>query len=171
MRRTFAILLLPVLALAAGCSIANAPVQVVALNVTPQDATVIANGMKYEGSPVFFEVRRDRDLLINAAKSGYEPYNCVVGYHLSSLGKIDAWSSILIFPFFGLFSPGAWELDQTTINIQLHPLETKPVSETVILAKPTPDAGEETVVESTVPVTVNLNEPAAAATATEPAQK
>ena len=51
-------------------------------------------------------------------------------YQLSDTGRIDAWGSIFILPFFGLFSEGAWELKENNIYIKLVPLpDEKAMSE------------------------------------------
>lgn len=106
-----------------GCSYTNRGPKMISLIITPADANVIVNGIEYHHvSPQFIEVTSSRLLLITAYKPGYRETNYVVNNQLSSVGKIDAFGSILLFPFFGLFSDGAWELKETNIRISLEPL-------------------------------------------------
>lgn len=106
-----------------GCSYTNRGPKMISLTVTPADASVIVNGIEYHHvSPQFIEVTSSRLLLITAYKPGYRETNYVVNNQLSAVGKIDACGSILLFPFFGLFSDGAWELKETNIRITLEPL-------------------------------------------------
>lgn len=112
----------------AGCSFMNRTQQIVALTVTPSDATVIANGVAYHNiSPQFIEACPSRELLLTVYKPGYRERLYTVDYQLSSTGKVDAWTAILILPFFGLLSDGAWELKETNITLELEPLQPKEV--------------------------------------------
>lgn len=113
-----------VILLQGGCSYTNRGAKFVALTVKPADAYVIVNGVEYHHvSPQFIEVHPNRELMMTIYKPGYKERLYVVGNQLSTVGKIDAWGSILIFPFFGLFSNGAWELKEKNILINLDPLE------------------------------------------------
>lgn len=113
-----------------GCSFYNRGYQIVTVTTDPDDATVIANGIQYPSrSPQFIETRTGREFLLSVYKPGYKESLYVVDYQLSSTGKIDAWSSILIFPMFGLFSNGAWELKENNIKIKLEPLPQEPAME------------------------------------------
>ena len=105
-----------VLGLGAGCSFTNSSRQIVALTIDPADARVIANGVEYHNiSPQFIEAKRSRELLLVVYKPGYREALYTVDYQLSDTGRIDAWGSIFILPFFGLFSEGAWELKENNI--------------------------------------------------------
>ncbi len=113
-----AAVIIPVLA---GCSFFSPSTQIVALKVTPPTAIVIANGVAYTGgSPYFLEVARNRELLLTIYQKGYITEHAVVGNSLSSTGTVDAWGSILIIPFFGLFTGGAWNLDENNLEFVLH---------------------------------------------------
>lgn len=97
----------------------------------PADARVIANGVEYHNiSPQFIEAKRSRELLLVVYKTGYCEALYTVDYQLSDTGRIDAWGSIFILPFFGLFSEGVWELKENNIYIKLVPLpDEKAMSE------------------------------------------
>ena len=87
--------------------------------------------MEYHNiSPQFIEAKRSRELLLVVYKPGYREALYTVDYQLSDTGRIDAWGSIFILPFFGLFSEGAWELKENNIYIKLVPLpDEKAMSE------------------------------------------
>lgn len=122
--------LIAVSVILSGCSFYNRGYQIVTVTTDPDDATVIANGIQYPNrSPQFIETRTGREFLLSVYKPGYKESLYVVDYQLSSTGKIDAWSSILIFPMFGLFSNGAWELKENNIKIKLEPLPQEPAME------------------------------------------
>ena len=90
--------------------------QVVTLDVIPADARVIANGVEYNcKSPIFIETSTSQQLLITAYKEGYRDKVYAVDYSLSTLGKVEAWTSIFIFPAFGLLFDTAWTLDEKNI--------------------------------------------------------
>ena len=93
------------------------------MNVFPADATVIANGVEYKNkSPMFIEANTGRQLMITAYKEGFREKIHAVDYSLSTLGKIEAWTSIFILPAFGLLFDNAWELKENNIELVLEPL-------------------------------------------------
>lgn len=109
--------------------------QIVTLDVIPADARIIANGVEYNSkSPIFIEASTGKQLLIQAYKEGYRDKLYVIDYSLSSLGKIEAWTSIFILPAFGLLFDTAWTLDEKNITLILDPL--------------TPEAKEESMTAS-----------------------
>ncbi len=101
--------------------------QIVTLDVTPADARVIANGVEYDAkSPVSIETSTGKQLAITAYKEGYRDKLYVVDYSLSTLGKIEAWTSILILPAIGLFFDNAWTLNENNITLKLEPITSEP---------------------------------------------
>ncbi len=113
-----------IILLQGGCSYTNRGAKFVTVTVKPADAYIIVNGVEYHHvSPQYIEVHPNRELMMTVYKPGYREKLYVVGNHLSTVGKVDAWGSIFIIPFIGLFSNGAWELDEKNINIVLDPLE------------------------------------------------
>lgn len=106
-----------------GCSYTNRGPKLISLTILPADAYVIINGIEYHSvSPQFVEVNPNRTLLITAYKPGYKEAFYAVNNQLSTVGTIDAFGSIFLIPFLGLFSSGAWELKETNIKIELEPL-------------------------------------------------
>lgn len=97
--------------------------QLVTVDVVPADARVIANGVNYDHkSPVFIEASTGKQLAITAYKEGYRDKLYVVDYSLSTLGKVEAWTSIFILPAFGLFFDTAWTLDENNVTLTLEPI-------------------------------------------------
>ena len=76
--------------LVTGCSFFESSTQLVAINVTPRDATVIANGLAYTGSPMFIEAKRSDELMLLIYKPGYESQSYVVGNQIRTTGNLDA---------------------------------------------------------------------------------
>lgn len=97
--------------------------QLVTVDVIPFDARVIANGVAYDNkSPLFVEAPTGKQLAITAYKEGYRDKIYVIDYSLSTLGKIEAWTSIFILPAFGLLFDNAWTLNENNISLTLEPL-------------------------------------------------
>lgn len=111
------------LAFTSACSFLARGEQVIALTVTPSDASVIANGVEYHLlSPMFIEVPTRDALLITAYKPGYRTAFYAADSELSSTGKLDALGSILILPAAGLLTNGAWRFTESNIVLNLQPL-------------------------------------------------
>ena len=109
--------------------------QIVTLDVIPADARVIANGVEYNNkSPIFIETETGRQLMITAYKDGYRDKIYVIDYTLSTLGKIDAWTSIFLFPAFGLLFDNAWTLKENNVTLMLEPLTPEAKAEAEITA-------------------------------------
>lgn len=109
--------------------------QIVTLDVIPADARVIANGVEYNNkSPIFIEAATGKQLVITAYKDGYRDRIYAVDYSLSTLGKIEAWTSILVLPAVGLFFDTAWTLNENNITLTLEPLTPEAKEEAQITA-------------------------------------
>lgn len=106
------------------CSAFNPSTQLLSVNCDPAaDTRLIINGDSFN-CPAKVQVRRDRKLTVEAYRDGYKPYTETIDYHLNKMGEYDIVGSIfIIVPIFGLFFPGAWDLDQTELDIQLDPLD------------------------------------------------
>ena len=71
--------------------------------------------------PTVAKLRRDSKVSIEAYKDGYDRYSKQIDYHLSTAAKWDIVGTCLVFyPIIGLAFPGAWDLDQTDINVMLN---------------------------------------------------
>ena len=89
-------------------------------------------------------------MVITAYKDGYRDKIYVVDYSLSTLGKIEAWTSIFILPAIGLCFDNAWALNENNITLTLEPLTPEAKEEAlitaprVIVANPQPAAVDQT---------------------------
>ena len=108
--------------LIAGCSTFQPDKQTLKINCNPQDAILKVDGDQYN-CPGEISVRRDKKIQVEAYKIGYDRYTKLIDYHLSTSAKWDAVGTIVwFFPVFGFISPGAWDLDETEINVVLNKL-------------------------------------------------
>ena len=107
--------------------------QIVALDVIPADARVIANGVEYNNkSPIFIEASTSKQLLITAYKDGYRDKVYAIDYTLSTLGKIEACTSIFILPAFGLLFDNAWTLNENNVTLILDPVTDEAKKEAMV---------------------------------------
>lgn len=118
---------------AAAMALSGCRTQIVTVDVIPSDARVIANGVEYNNkSPIFIEANTGKQLLITAYKDGYRDKLYVIDYSLSTLGKVEAWTSILILPAFGLLFDNAWSLKQNNVTLILEPLTPEAKAESMV---------------------------------------
>ncbi len=104
-----------------GCSAFRPQNQMVNISCDPDNALLQVNGER-QNTTDQIEVPRNRQLSVQCSKSGYHPASKTVGTHLSTTGVLDIIGIfIFILPGIGLFTPGAWDLDETEISLQLHP--------------------------------------------------
>ena len=109
--------------LASGCSAFRAHNQTLNVNCMPQDAILMVNGQRHS-SPTQVNVKRNRDVSIQCHKEGYYPYQRTIGHHFNATGALDAVGTFLfLVPGVGLFTPGAWSLDETDVSISLYKSE------------------------------------------------
>jgi hypothetical protein len=107
--------------------------QIVALDVIPADARVIANGVEYNNkAPIFIEASTSNQLLITAYKEGYRDKVYAIDYTLSTLGKIEACTSIFILPAFGLLFDSAWTLKENNVTLILDPVTDEAKKEAMV---------------------------------------
>lgn len=104
-----------------GCSAFNSKMQTMNISCKPIDATLIVNGQKYD-SPAKISVKRNDDVSIQCYKEGFAPYQRTIGYHLNGTGVLDiVGTALFLIPAIGLFTAGAWSLDETEVPIMLIP--------------------------------------------------
>jgi hypothetical protein len=104
------------------CSSFRADTQSITLNCPVPGTTVKVNGDRRE-CPGIAEARRDKPVTVEGYKAGYDRYFKSIGTHMSTAAKWDLLGTISWgIPIFGLFSAGAYDLDETQVNIDLHEL-------------------------------------------------
>ena len=102
-----------------GCSAFKSSTQTVSINCNPPDATLMVNGQRFK-SPAQIKVKRNRDVAIQCYKEGYFSYQRTVGNHFSTAAVWDTVGTVcFLLPGIGLFCSGAWDLDETDLNIEL----------------------------------------------------
>jgi hypothetical protein len=104
-----------------GCSTLNSSTQQIKIACTPSDGvTLIVNSQKQLQCPIQMDVPRNKKLTIEAVKDNYFLYSKTVDYHLNGIGTLDAIGiAFTFFSVFGLLSAGAWDLDETSIDVIL----------------------------------------------------
>jgi hypothetical protein len=103
-----------------GCSAFRAHNQTLNITCSPEDSILMVNGQRYS-SPAQIRVKRNRDVSLQCHKEGYVSYQRTIGHHLNGTGALDAVGTLLILvPCIGLFTPGAWSLDETDVGINLY---------------------------------------------------
>lgn len=106
-----------------GCSCFTPNKQQISVSVYPDESKVFINGQVFTSSPAIADVPRNRSVAIQCMKDGYYPYGKTVDTRISTTGVLDmVGTAFFLFPAIGLITPGAWCLEEDTVNIVLHPL-------------------------------------------------
>ena len=103
-----------------GCSAFRAHNQTLNITCNPDDSILMVNGRRYS-SPAQVSTKRNRDVSIQCFKEGYLPQQLTIGNHFNGTGALDAAGTFFfLVPCIGLFTPGAWSLDETDVGITLY---------------------------------------------------
>jgi len=106
--------------LTSGCSAFVTKTQTVNASCSEPDAILQINGGQTYTGQAQIEARRDKVLSYACLKPGYYPAHKSVSYSISTTGVADfIGSMIFLIPIIGIFSPGAWELDETNVTINM----------------------------------------------------
>lgn len=109
------------LALAVGCSAFAPTTQTLIISATDPKATLVLDGVSYGTGPKSVRVAPNISHSIMAF-AGDRHGTATVGRQLSSYGVLDIIGGcIWLVPFFGLASPGAWELERSGICVMVPP--------------------------------------------------
>ncbi len=102
-----------------GCSAFRDTTQTVTISCAEPETIIVIDG-QYKNCPLKVEAKRDRSLYIQAHKPGYNTYGRSIGYHMNATGVLDfVGGLVLLVPVIGILTPGAWDLDETNITVQL----------------------------------------------------
>lgn len=105
--------------LVSGCSTFAPKTQTVSAVCSESDATLQVNGQVYEGRAQV-ESKTNKSVAIMCTKPGYFPAQKTIDYSLSGTGVADAvGTALFLLPGLGLFTAGAWKLDETNVNIPM----------------------------------------------------
>jgi hypothetical protein len=120
MRRLAAVGMIALTVASSGCSAFRASTQMMNVTCSELDVILTINGQRHS-PPAQVNVKRNRDVAIQAYKDGFVPYQRTVGHHINVTGALDAAGTFFfIVPGIGLFCPGAWSLDETDVFITLY---------------------------------------------------
>jgi hypothetical protein len=109
---------IPILHLA-GCSAFRPYDQTVRIECGQEGVQLQVNGARY-GCPAEVPVRRNRAVDVRASKAGYPTQQRIIRYQISTTGILDiAGGLIILVPAIGLAFPGAFDLDTTSLYIDL----------------------------------------------------
>lgn len=103
--------------LASGCSAFVPKTQTISAACSESDAVLQINGQTFQGKAQV-ETKRNKTVSIMCTKEGYFPAQKSVDYSLSGTGVADTIGTfIILLPGIGLFTAGAWNLDETEVSI------------------------------------------------------
>ena len=105
-----------------GCSAFRSSTEVVSINSNVPEAEVYINGTLVGSTPMTTQIPRSKDFGLTLRKPGYESAAITVESHMNTTGVLDIIGTfIFLVPVIGLFTSGAWSLDETEINLNLAP--------------------------------------------------
>jgi len=102
-----------------GCSFFAPKTEEVAVNTVPAGAEVYVNN-DFKGTTPCNVPMSCKGGEIMVKKAGYDPQLYKIGRSLGTCGVLDIVGTVLfLVPAIGLFSPGAYTLDEHTVNVSL----------------------------------------------------
>lgn len=102
-----------------GCSTFAPKTQTVSAVCSEPDAALQINGQMFQGRAQV-EAKKNKTVSIMCTKVGYFPAQKTIDYSLSGTGVADAiGTALLLLPGIGLFTAGAWKLDETDVNLPM----------------------------------------------------
>ncbi|BCT69572.1 hypothetical protein [Nitrosospira sp. NRS527] len=102
-----------------GCSVFVPKTQTVSAVCSEPDANLQINGQVYQGKAQV-EAKRNKTVSIMCTKPGYFPAQKTIDYSLSGTGVADIVGTVLVLlPGIGLFTAGAWKLDETDVSLAM----------------------------------------------------
>jgi hypothetical protein len=106
--------------LTTGCSVFVSKTQTINAACSESDAVLQVNGGEIYTGQATLLARRDRVFSYACLKQGYYPAHKSVSYSMSPTGIADFIGSLFIYlPIVGIFTPGAWSLDETNVTINM----------------------------------------------------
>lgn len=103
-----------------GCSAFVPRTQTVTAACSEPDAILQINGGQTYTGQAKLDARRDKVFSYSCFKQGYYPAHKSVSYSISPTGIADfIGSMIFLIPIVGIFMPGAWDLDERDVTINM----------------------------------------------------
>lgn len=98
------------------CSLFAPKTEDLTIDSDPQGAEVVIPGRERMTTPCTINVPCDKDIAVIVRKSGYNTKSYNIRYTLGKCGILDVCGTALwVVPAVGLFTPGAYTLEQHTI--------------------------------------------------------
>lgn len=105
-----------------GCSCFVTTTQPVSVTATDAQADLFADGQSIGRGTATTRLKRNESHTFMAKTADGRAGTAQVGHSFSSTGMLDVVGGIfLLVPLIGLFAPGAWDLDSTSIVIAVPP--------------------------------------------------
>lgn len=102
-----------------GCSVFVPKTQTVSAVCSEPDANLQINGQVYQGKAQF-EAKKNKTVSIMCTKTGYFPAQKTIDHSLSGTGVADIIGTVFfLLPGIGLFTAGAWKLDETDVSLAM----------------------------------------------------
>lgn len=109
-----------------GCSLFAPKSDELTIDSDPQGAEVIIPGLKRQKTPCVVSVPSDKNIMIIVRKQGYVTREYTIKSTLGKCGVLDVCGCVLWgIPAIGLFSPGAYTLEQHIIYVPFEKMEKK----------------------------------------------
>lgn len=119
--KKFVAIVLSVNVLISGCSTFMPSTQTISVACSESQATLQVNGEHYKGNAQM-KVSRNANVSIMCTKPGYLTAQKSINKKLSGTGIADIVGTFFfLFPGIGLFTPGAWTLEETNVNLSMMP--------------------------------------------------
>jgi hypothetical protein len=117
--KKIAVLILVINLTLSGCSAFVPKTETVSASCSEQDATLQINGEVFRGSGQA-EINKGKKVALMCTKPGYFPAQKSIDYSLSGTAIADIVGIfVFVLPGIGLFTDGAWSLDETTVNVNM----------------------------------------------------
>ena len=101
-----------------GCSLLRSSVQTVAVSASDSSAELFADGQHIGTGVATASLKRNESHTFMAKTSDGRAGTASLGRSMSTTAMLDIVGGIFfLFPFIGLFGPGAWDLDSTNVVI------------------------------------------------------
>ena len=102
-----------------GCSTFAPKTQTVSAVCSEPDATLLINNQMFQGKAQI-EAKTNKTVSIMCTKVGFFPAQKTIDYSLSGTGVADiVGTALLLLPGIGLFTAGAWKLDETDVSLPM----------------------------------------------------
>jgi hypothetical protein len=102
-----------------GCSAFQPKQESVTIIASTQPATVYVDNNPVGASPVTMMLDRNKSYAITAEYDGRHG-SAVIERKISGTGVLDIVGTVFfIIPVIGIFCPGFWDLDPTTVHVQI----------------------------------------------------